>query len=51
MKQVESVQKLLQFDLLLALPGHGHRFHVADAAERLCVVSHAAEATMVGASF
>jgi glyoxylase-like metal-dependent hydrolase (beta-lactamase superfamily II) len=48
-KQVESVQKLLQFDFLHVLPGHGRRFHVADAAERLRVLSQVAEASLVGA--
>jgi glyoxylase-like metal-dependent hydrolase (beta-lactamase superfamily II) len=48
-KQVESVQKLLHFDFLHVLPGHGRRFHVADAAERLRLVSELAEASLAGA--
>ena len=44
--QVESVQKLLNFDWLHVLPGHGRRFHIADAAERLQVVNTTADAEL-----
>ena len=37
--QVESVQKLLQYDFLNVLPGHGREIHLKDAAQRLKAVS------------
>lgn len=41
--QVESVAKLLQYDFLHALPGHGRRLHLRDAAHRLKAVSELVE--------
>eukprot|EP00892_Ulva_mutabilis_P002630 jgi/Ulvmu1/12368/UM009_0014.1 len=38
-KQVESVEKMLEFDFLHVLPGHGRRFSVKDATERLKLVA------------
>jgi glyoxylase-like metal-dependent hydrolase (beta-lactamase superfamily II) len=36
--QVQSVQKLLQYDFLHVLPGHGRQIHLKDAAHRLKAV-------------
>jgi hypothetical protein len=38
-KQLQSVQKLMNYDFLHVLPGHGRRFSVKDAAERLQMAS------------
>lgn len=38
-QQLESVQKLLEYDFMHVLPGHGRRFSVKDAGERLKVVN------------
>ena len=48
-RQVESAQKLLNFDFLHVLPGHGRRFHLKNAAERLQMVSDVAEAELAAA--
>uniref|UniRef100_A0A7R9VJC2 Metallo-beta-lactamase domain-containing protein n=1 Tax=Chlamydomonas euryale TaxID=1486919 RepID=A0A7R9VJC2_9CHLO len=34
-RQLENIQKLLQYDWMHVLPGHGRRFHARDAAHRL----------------
>jgi glyoxylase-like metal-dependent hydrolase (beta-lactamase superfamily II) len=47
--QVESVRKLLNFDFEHVLPGHGRRFHVRGAEERLQVVNDTADAELAGA--
>lgn len=48
-QQVASVRKLLDYDFLHVLPGHGRRFHLKDAAERLRVMSDVAEAELAAA--
>jgi len=42
-RQVGSVEKLLEYDFLHVLPGHGRRFTVRDAAERLKMVARVKE--------
>lgn len=41
--QVESVAKLLQYDFLHVLPGHGRRLHLRDAAHRLRAITNLVE--------
>jgi glyoxylase-like metal-dependent hydrolase (beta-lactamase superfamily II) len=41
-RQVESVKKLLEYDFMHVLPGHGRRFTVKNASERLQMVSDVA---------
>ncbi|KAF8073027.1 morn3 [Scenedesmus sp. PABB004] len=43
-QQLESVRKLLQWDWLHVLPGHGRPAHLRDAAHRLAAVSQLLEA-------
>lgn len=38
-RQLESVRKLLEYDFMHVLPGHGRRFSVKDASERLRMVN------------
>lgn len=42
-KQIESTQKLLDYDFLHVLPGHGRRHHLKDAADRLASVTKSME--------
>jgi glyoxylase-like metal-dependent hydrolase (beta-lactamase superfamily II) len=45
-QQARNVQKLLDYDFLHVLPGHGRCFHLRDAAERLRVVTEAVDAVL-----
>lgn len=46
-QQLDSVEKLLAWDFLHVLPGHGRRFHLRDATNRLQVVSELIQAETV----
>jgi glyoxylase-like metal-dependent hydrolase (beta-lactamase superfamily II) len=43
-EQLASVEKLLEYDFLHVLPGHGRRFSMKDATERLKMVATVKEA-------
>lgn len=42
-KQIESTQKLLDYDFLHVLPGHGRRYHLKDASDRLECITKSME--------
>jgi glyoxylase-like metal-dependent hydrolase (beta-lactamase superfamily II) len=47
--QIKSAEKLLDWDVMHLLPGHGRRYHFKDAAERLQMFSGAIEPEMAKA--